>query len=529
MDNNTTPVLSIRNIGKAFGENRVLEDISIDIMPGEIHAICGENGAGKSTLMNILFGMPVIAATGGYTGEIAIEGRPVSITNPKQAIDNGIGMVHQEFMLIPGFRVDENIKLNREPLKKSIVGRVVGKKLDNVDFGRVKSESRATLDKLGVSLDESVMIDTLPVGYMQFAEIAREIDKDNVKLLILDEPTAVLTESEAEVVLKIVRHLSDLGIAVLLITHRINDIMQVGDRLTILRDGRNVRTMAVKDTTPGEIASLMVGREVDTGAIERRDISSMKEVAVKIRNLKVQMPGEEVKGIDLDVYKGEILGIGGLAGQGKVGIANGIMGLYPAEGEVEIFGEKLKLNDPADAIKKKLSFVSEDRRRTGFAPDISIAFNICAPAMHNHGKFFKNFGFFKQVDQKAIDAVAGEYIKEFQIKCTGPDQNVGTLSGGNQQKVCVASALLLEPDILLVSEPTRGIDVGAKSMVLNTIKRINREQGVTVIMTSSELAELRQITDRIAIVAEGKITDIVSPDASAEEIGLAMSGEEAKA
>lgn len=354
-NNNTVPVLSMRKIGKAYGENWVLTDISIDIMPGEIHAICGENGAGKSTLMNILFGMPVISSTGGYKGDILIEGQPCKISSPKQAIEKGIGMVHQEFMLIPGFRVDENIKLNREPLKNNLVSRVLGTKLKSVDFPKIQEDSRNTLNKLGVSLDETEMIDSLPVGYMQFVEIAREIDKSNVKLLILDEPTAVLTESEAEIVLKIVKRLSDMGIAVLLITHRINDIMSVGDMVTILRDGKNIKTMKVQDTTAGEIAELMVGREVDMDAVDRRDISSFKEVALSVRNFKVDMPGEEVKGIDLDVYKGEILGIGGLAGQGKVGIANGIMGLYPAQGEVTVFGKTLKLNSPKDSIQAKLA------------------------------------------------------------------------------------------------------------------------------------------------------------------------------
>ena len=252
------PVLSIQNVGKAYGENWVLSDISIDIMPGEIHAICGENGAGKSTLMNILFGMPVIAQTGGYIGKILVEGQACSISSPEQAIAKGIGMVHQEFMLIPGFTSGENIKLNREPLSENPVSRVLGSALKTVDFLKISQQSQATLDKLGVSLDESRVVNSLPVGYMQFVEIAREIDKENIKLLILDEPTAVLTESEAEIVLQIVKRLSKIGIAVLLITHRINDIMEVADTVTILRDGKNVKSIPVSQTSPGEIAQMMV-------------------------------------------------------------------------------------------------------------------------------------------------------------------------------------------------------------------------------------------------------------------------------
>lgn len=519
------PVLSIQNVGKAYGENWVLSDISIDIMPGEIHAICGENGAGKSTLMNILFGMPVIAQTGGYIGKILVEGQACSISSPEQAIAKGIGMVHQEFMLIPGFTSGENIKLNREPLSENPVSRVLGSALKTVDFLKISQQSQATLDKLGVSLDESRVVNSLPVGYMQFVEIAREIDKENIKLLILDEPTAVLTESEAEIVLQIVKRLSKIGIAVLLITHRINDIMEVADTVTILRDGKNVKSIPVSQTAPGEIAQMMVGRELDLGSIQRRQEPLSGEVALSLRDFYVDMPGERVKGIDLDVYRGEILGIGGLAGQGKIGIANGIMGIYPTRGTAAVSGQPLKLNSPRDSINTRLAFVSEDRRRMGFAPDLTIAENIAAPTMINHNRFFRKVLFFEQLDQKAIDQVAEDYIQEFQIKCTGPDQRVGTLSGGNQQKVCVASALMLEPEILLVSEPTRGIDVGAKNMVLNTITKINREKGVTVIFTSSELAELRQVCDRIAIVSDGKIVDILPADADNETIGLAMSGD----
>lgn len=521
---NKVPVLSFQNIGKAFGENWVLSDVSMDIMPGEIHAICGENGAGKSTLMNILFGMPVIQETGGYVGKILIEGKECKMTSPDQAIANGIGMVHQEFMLIPGFSVGENIKLNREPLSPTLISRILGKSLDMVDFKRISSESQATLDRLGVTMYENTMIDTLPVGYMQFAEIAREIDKSNIKVLILDEPTAVLTESEAQIVLRIVKHLSDMGIAVILITHRIADIMQVGDTVTVLRDGKNVKTVSVKGVSEGEIAQLMVGRDLDLSGIKGNKKEFNPEVAVSLKNLKVDMPGEVVKGVDLEIHKGEIFGIGGLAGQGKVGIANGIMGMFHTEGEIRISGKPLKLNSPKDSIKAGLAFVSEDRRKIGFAPDLTIAENIAGPSIINHNQFLKKYGFFTQIDSKAIRTKAEEYIEEFQIRCTGPNQQVGTLSGGNQQKVCVASALMLGPDILLVSEPTRGIDVGAKSMILSTISRINREQGVTVIFTSSELGELRQICGRIAIIADGKVSDIMKPDDSDEAFGLAMSG-----
>ncbi len=519
-----TPVLSMKNIGKAFSGNQVLQDVSLDIMPGEIYALCGENGAGKSTLMNILFGMPVISSTGGYTGKVLIDGKEVQIKSPQEAIAHGIGMVHQEFMLIPGFTVGENIKLNREPLKNGALSRVFGKQLRNVDFEQIEKDAEASLDRLGVELDPHADVETLPVGYMQFVEIARELDKSNVKLLILDEPTAVLAESEAEIVLDIIKRLSKLGIAVLLITHRIGEIMYVADTVTILRDGLNVKTMKIADTTAGEIAELMVGRELVAVKQRDRDESENKEIAVSIKNLRVDMPGERVSGINLDVYKGEILGIGGLAGQGKLGVANGIMGIYPTFGEITVFGKPLKLNSPKSSIEAKFAFVSEDRKQQGFAPDLSIEMNMVIPAMVNHDEFFRKFGPFHQIDKKKVEETAKKYIEEFQIRCTGPKQEVKSLSGGNQQKVCIAKAILLQPDVLLVSEPTRGIDIGAKSIVLETISRINEETGVTILFTSSELGELRQVCDRIAIVSGGKVADILPPDATNEEFGLAMGG-----
>lgn len=421
MENNTAiPVLSIQNVGKAYGENWVLSDVSMNIMPGEIHAICGENGAGKSTLMNILFGMPVIMQTGGHTGKIFIEGKECSITSPEQAIAKGIGMVHQEFMLIPGFTAGENIKLNREPLRDNPVSRVLGQRMKTVDFAQISRDSQATLDRLGVTLDEGRMVDSLPVGYMQFVEIAREIDKENIKLLILDEPTAVLTESESEIVLRIVKRLSKMGIAVLLITHRIGDIMEVADMVTILRDGKNVRTVAVADTTAGEIAQMMVGRDLDLSAIEKRTETLSEEVVLSVRNFKVDMPGEAVKGVDLQVRKGEILGIGGLAGQGKIGIANGLMGLFPATGEAVVFGKALKLNSPKSSINAGLAFVSEDRRRMGFAPDLSIAENIAAPAMLNYNQFFNNLLFFKQIDEKRLGKTRRNILMNFRSNVPAP-------------------------------------------------------------------------------------------------------------
>lgn len=522
--NDNTPILSMKDIKKEYYGNKVLKGISLQVMPGEIHALCGENGAGKSTLMNILFGMSFIHTTGGYEGEISVNGAPVKITHPSDAMELGIGMVHQEFMLIPGFSIAENIKLNREPLKKGALSRIFGKKLEVLDEEKIRSDSRKALDKLGMDVNETLRVAGLPVGYMQFIEIAREIDKKNIKLLVFDEPTAVLTESEAASLLTVMKKLASEGVGILFITHRLDEVMDVADKITIMRDGTWIETLNKEDTNIEKIAQLMVGRKIDMSQKQTNNTIDKSQVAISMRNFKVQMPGEFVNGVDLDVYKGEILGLGGLAGQGKIGIANGLMGIYPTYGEVTVNGSSLTLNSPNASIAAKLGFVSEDRRGVGLVPDTSIELNMVIPAIMNQNRFIKKFGPFSQMSQSKIRANALNYIKELDIRCTGPTQPVKRLSGGNQQKVCIARALLLKPDVLLISEPTRGIDVGAKSLVLDTIVKLNKEYGLTVIMTSSELAELRLICDRIAIVTGGKIFGILNADAPDSQFGLAMAG-----
>ena len=479
--------------------------------------------------MNILFGMSVISATGGYEGRILLNGEPVTIDTPAAAMEYGIGMVHQEFMLIPGFTVAENIKLNREPTKKSFLSGLFGKRLMSVDNIKVEQDARAALDKLGMDLDENAVVGGLPVGYMQFVEIAREIDKEGIRLLVFDEPTAVLTESEADRLLDAMRKLAAQGVGILFITHRLHEVMEVADDITILRDGELVANMKKTDTDMVRMAELMVGRAVETDFRQERGSEGQESKTVmSIRNLKVHMPGEAVRGIDLDIREGEILGLGGLAGQGTIGIANGIMGLYPSSGEVTFQGKQLPLNQPKAAIAAHLGFVSEDRRGVGLLLDTSIEMNMVIPMMVNQGKFLKKFLFFSQVNRRAVRANAKRFIKELDIRCTGPAQPVQRLSGGNQQKVCIARALTLEPTVLFVSEPTRGIDIGAKQIVMETLVKLNREYGITVVMTSSELAELRSICDRVAVVNEGRVTGILAPDAPDAEFGLLMAAKTGK-
>ena len=519
------PLLEMRNIRKNFFGNQVLTDINLTLREGEVLGLCGENGAGKSTLMKILFGMEVIHETGGYGGDILINGEKVDFKTPFEALAAGIGMVHQEFSLIPGFTATENILLNREPQKRSVVSEVFGSRLNTLNYKEMNTRSAAAIDKMGVQIDADMVINSMPVGHKQFTEIARELSKDQLKLLILDEPTAVLTEKEAEALLDSIRNMSRQGIAVIFITHRLHEILSVCDKVVVMRDGYVVRDVPAKETSVPDITHWMVGREImeNAAASEARDHSDAKTI-MSIRKLWVDMPGELVRNVSLDVKEGEILGIGGLAGQGKLGIPNGIMGLYEAGGTVEFDGEEIPLNNPRRCLDSGLAFVSEDRRGVGLLLDESLEWNVAFPAMQMQNKFLKNLlgGLVKWRDEKAIHAVTEKYIDELAIKCTGSKQAARELSGGNQQKICLAKAFALEPKFLFVSEPTRGIDVGAKALVLESLKKFNRESGVTVVMISSELEELRSVCDRIAIVSGGRISGILPATESSEEFGALM-------
>jgi simple sugar transport system ATP-binding protein len=519
-------LLQIKSVSKSYDENRVLKEVSLSIKQGEIHGLVGENGAGKSTLMNILFGMPVIQSTGGYQGEIFIEGKPYNPTSPEEAMAAGIGMVHQEFMLIPGFTITENIKLNREKTTPTLLSKIFGKRLEKLDMEAMAKDAKEALKKLDMDIDEYIHVAGLPVGHMQFIEIAREIDKTNLKLLILDEPTAVLTESEAAKFLDVIKKLADMGISILFISHRLDEVKQITDSITVLRDGEVVASVKTDEIDVREIARLMVGRKIELTKSEDENRNIKDENILEIKDLKVKMPGEEVKGLNLTVRRGEILGIGGLAGQGKLGIANGIMGLYESSGTIIKDGKELPLNNPREVLKSSIAFLSEDRRGVGLLLDDSIEFNIAFSSLEIQDNFLKKIGPLKLIDTKKVREYAEQMIKELDIRCTGPKQHVRSLSGGNQQKVCIARALSLNPDLLLVSEPTRGIDIGAKKLVLDTLVKLNREKGVTIIITSSELGELRQVADRIAIIYDGKLAGILPPDATDEEFGLLMAGED---
>ena len=539
MDYSSTPLLEMKGISKEFSGNKVLNDINFKLYPGEILGLVGENGAGKSTLMKILFGMDEIRETGGYGGDVLIDGKKVSFNSSEDAIKAGIGMVHQEFSLIPDFTVGENIVLNREPEKYSVMSELFGKRLNTLDRKEMQRRALKAIERLGVELEADKKISTLPVGYKQFTEIARELSKEDdkrddgangIRLLVLDEPTAVLSEHEAIALLKAMKNLSQAGIAIIFISHRLQEIIDVCDSIMVMRDGLIIKHVDKSEADTQKIASWMVGRTVKQERIERSTSHVSDEIIFSVSDLRVEMPGEMVKNVSFSVKKGEIFGLGGLAGQGKIGIPNGIMGLYLASGKVEFEGKEIPLNSPSQALKAGCAFVSEDRRGVGLLLDESLEWNIAFPAMQIHEKFLKKYlgGLIKWRDQSAIEEVTEKYIKQLQIKCTSSKQKAKELSGGNQQKICLAKSFALEPKLMFVSEPTRGIDIGAKALVLQALKEYNRKHGVTIVMISSELEELRQCCDRIAIITDGAVSGILPASTPSEDFGILMVGKTKK-
>ncbi|MDR3173523.1 MAG: sugar ABC transporter ATP-binding protein [Treponema sp.] len=518
------PLLKFENITKEFYGSTVLSGVSFTLNRGEILGLVGENGAGKTTLMRILFGMPDIADTGGYGGRLFLEGAEVSFKTPFEALDAGIGMVHQEFSLVPGFTVSENIMLGREPTKHTAAAELFGERLSVLKRDVMREQAAAAIKKLGVSVDIDTTIAELPVGYKQFTEIAREINRDKVKLLVLDEPTAVLTETEAELLLKSLKRLAAEGISILFISHRLREIIDISDRIVVLRDGSIIKNIANEGVKVQDIAAWMVGREVDQSAVrQKRDFGP---TVFSVEHLWVDMPGETVRDVSFSVREGEIFGIGGLAGQGKIGIPNGIMGLFAAGGRITFEGKDIPPETPQASLDAGMAFVSEDRRGVGLLLDESLDWNIAFGVMQTKGLYLKSYfgGLFRLRNEKAMRELAREYIRKLDIKCTGTGQAARELSGGNQQKLCLARAFALEPRLLFVSEPTRGIDVGAKKLVLDTLLSYNREKGTTIVMISSELEELRSACDRIAIVDEGRIAGILPAGSPTVEFGFLMSG-----
>lgn len=508
------PVLAAEGVTKRFGVTLALDDVSLDVRAGEINALVGENGSGKSTLCRVLFGDPIIAATGGYEGRISLDGVEVSIGDPQDAHACGIGLVHQESALIGDMSIAENVTLGREPVRGSAP-------LAPVDRAQARAVADAALSRLGVRLDADGAVSELPLGLRQIAETARETDRFGLRVLVLDEPSAALSASEAEALAVATRRLADSGVGVLFVSHRLPEVLALADRVTVLRDGRIVRTLARGEADQAQVARLMVGS--DSGRHIRRARRPSEKVALRIEDLKVAMPGDTLRGITFAVRAGEILGVTAQAGHGRLALANGLLGFYPAAGRVEVNGRPVRLGDPAAMERAGLSVIHEDRRHVGLELDRSIALNIGLPSLLAGRAFvrarrFPGGGF---VDTAGMAAAAEDLVERFSIRCTGVGQKVGELSGGNQQKVAIARGVVSGPDALIVAEPTRGIDVSAKDVVLEALASV-ADDGVAVVVVSGEVAELERVCDRVIVLRHGRMAaEYGAPlDTVAIEMGL---------
>lgn len=520
-----TSILNIKNLSKSYNGIPALKNVSLSVRAGEIHGIVGANGSGKTTLMNILFGNPVIRETGGYQGEIYYEGVSLKTKNSTEIIDLGIGMVHQEFALIPDLTIGENIKLGREETNR-FTDRLFGKKYSFVDREKNDLKAESALKKLGLNVDVGVKTINLSTNTRQFVEIAREIARVDLKLLLLDEPTAVLSRDDALNLLEVLTELSQDGLGILFVSHRLEEIQQFCDRVTVLREGEVISQYGKGEVSTTELARDMIGHTVSKAMAEKRAIEPRP--LVSFQRYSVEMPGEEIRGMDLDIFEGEILGLAGLSGHGKSALGYGVMGMYPVAGEVVYENIKIDRMDAKANIIKGIFVLPDDRQALGILPDHSLAENIIFTGDQIKGLFSMNLGLplLGFIDKKKVYDHVHKLVDDFEIRCASVKQKIKELSGGNQQKVCIARALTVNPRLLFVAEPTRGVDISAKEKILKMLIDINRSRHTTIVIASSELDELKRVCDRIAVMVEGRIFKVLQPDSPDVEFAMALAGEE---
>ena len=476
-------MIEMTGITKAFSGNVVLRDVEFSLADGEIHALMGENGAGKSTMMKIL--------TGIYTrdaGEVKVDGVPVNFQSPKEAENLGIAVIHQELNILPHLSVAENLFLGKE----KTIGRT-----GILKTRQMNKEATDILAKLGLHIDVRQPAGTLSVGKQQIIEIAKAINS-NAKYIVMDEPTAALTDREIETLFVTIRELKAKGISFVYISHRMEEIFAICDRITILRDGEYVGVREIAKTTFDEIVQMMVGRELGERFPSRK--CAIGEVQLEVKNLSNKGTFED---INFSVRKGEVLAVAGLMGAGRTEVAQTIFGYRSkSSGEVLINGEKVSITNPIQAMKHGIAFVTEDRKTEGLVLDFSIKDNMMLTSLQNISKA-------GVIQKKKEDEETAKYIEQLKVRCAGAEQSVGSLSGGNQQKVVIAKWLSTSPDVLILDEPTRGVDIGAKKEIYTIINQL-AEQGVAILMISSELPEVIGMADRVLVMHEGKQTAILS-------------------
>ena len=494
------PLLQMQAIDKSFPGVQALRAAQFDVRPGEVHALIGENGAGKSTLIKIVSGV--------YqpdTGDMTLDGRAVHFNNPREAQRAGIATIYQELGLYPELSVAENIFMGHAPTRKRGF-------FHAVDWERMEQEAESLLAELNIhNLDVQAKVGTLNVGNRQRVEIAKALSLD-ARILIMDEPTAALSEADVEQLFSIVRLLRERGVSIIYISHRLNEVFELADRVTVLRDGEYIGTQDVGQTSESQLISMMVGRTIDN--LFPKQAAEIGDVVLDVRGLNRPPLTQD---ISFSVRAGEIVGMAGLVGSGRSETAQVIFGVLPAEsGEIWLGGAKVEIHKPSEAVAHGIGYVPEDRGHQGLVREMTIRENTSMAVLESVSRNT----FINRAKERLL---ANHSIKQLSIRATGPDQIVNKLSGGNQQKVVVSKWLASDPKLLIMDEPTRGVDVGAKSEIHRLMSQLAAEEGLAILMISSELPEILGMSDRILVMREGRLVGEFSrADATQESIAHAM-------
>ena len=486
-------ILEMKGIDKKFSGVHALKSVNLELCEGEVHALMGENGAGKSTLMKVLCGIYERNA-----GEVILFGKPVNFSNIKDSQNAGIAIIHQELNMMNHLTVAQNIYIGREPMVNGIY----------IDDKKMEEDAKKLFERIGVDIDPSVKVGSLTVGKQQMVEIAKAVSHDS-KILILDEPTAALTQTEVEELFTIMNDLKAKGIGMIYISHRMDEINRISDRITVMRDGEYVGTLITADTTKDEIVKMMVGRVIYGDKKEQSAVSRDAEVVLEVKNLN---RGKEIKDVSFKLRRGEILGFSGLMGAGRTEVARAIYGADKLDsGEIYMNGKKVRNKTPEEAVRNGICYLSEDRKRYGLLLDKSVAENSVLSNLDD----YINCGW---INDGKIEKAAEKENAKLKTKTPSMNQLLKNLSGGNQQKVIIARWLLKNSDIFIFDEPTRGIDIGAKSEMYTLMEELAAE-GKSIIMISSELSEIQRLSDRVVVMCEGRITgELDIADATQEKI-----------
>ena len=476
----TDPLLRMEGISKSFPGVQALEDVDFEVYPGEILGFVGENGAGKSTLIKIISGV--------YSkdrGTMFYQGQPVEVHNPQGAQDLGISTIYQELALIPHLSVAENVFLNREQRLIPAIGMV--------DFGLMNQQAEAILKDLGVDIPGKMLVKKLTVAAQQMVEIAKALSL-NASLILMDEPTSALSSKEVDALFSVMQRLKEKGVSVVFISHRLEEVVREVDRVLIMRDGRRVGTLPIAEATEKKIIRLMVGREV---GLFPKEEATIGDPVLEVRDIS----GDNgVKNVSFAVRKGEILGLAGLMGAGRTEVARLICGAdHLTDGAIFIEGKKTKINSPTDAVRRGIGWVPEDRKQHGLVLSMSVRENITLPILRRIS------GFLGKISRREENEISERYVDALSVMTPSLAQTVRNLSGGNQQKVVLAKWLSTEPKVLIMDEPTRGIDVGAKAEVHALMSQL-AQQGIGIIMISSEMPEIFGMSDRVIVMCQGRVT-----------------------